>query len=65
MRAARELASSDVSKQQASARKAAATRKRMLDRLAADRLPFIGFHLPWPGHGIVERQGSAYRFVPL
>ena len=45
--------------------RAAATRGRMLDRLATDRLPLIGFHLPWPGHGMVERSGTAYRFVPV
>jgi glyoxylase-like metal-dependent hydrolase (beta-lactamase superfamily II) len=44
---------------------AAATRRRLLDQLATDRLPLIGFHLPWPGHGIVERDGTAYRFVPV
>jgi glyoxylase-like metal-dependent hydrolase (beta-lactamase superfamily II) len=41
----------------------AATRSRLLDRLAIDRIPLIGFHLPWPGHGMVERTGTAYRFV--
>jgi glyoxylase-like metal-dependent hydrolase (beta-lactamase superfamily II) len=40
------------------------TRRRMLDRLATDRIPLIGFHLAWPGQGIVERNGSAYRFIP-
>jgi glyoxylase-like metal-dependent hydrolase (beta-lactamase superfamily II) len=45
--------------------RAAATRGRMLDQLVADRLPLIGFHLPWPGHGMVERDGTAYRFVPV
>lgn len=40
------------------------TRQRVLDQLAADRMPFVGFHLPWPGHGRVERRGAAYRFVP-
>jgi glyoxylase-like metal-dependent hydrolase (beta-lactamase superfamily II) len=44
---------------------AVTTRKRMLDRLVLDRLPFIGFHLPFPGHGIVEKSGSAYRFLPV
>jgi hypothetical protein len=24
----------------------------------------IGFHLPYPGVGTVERKNSAYRFVP-
>jgi glyoxylase-like metal-dependent hydrolase (beta-lactamase superfamily II) len=42
-----------------------ATRKRMLDRLATDRIPLIGFHIAWPGHGMVERNGPAYRFVPI
>jgi len=44
---------------------AVTTRKRMLDRLVLDRLPLIGFHLPFPGHGIVEKSGSAYRFLPV
>lgn len=44
---------------------AAATRRRVLDQLAAERLPLIGVHLPWPGHGMVERKDSAYRFVPV
>lgn len=40
------------------------TRQRMLDQLASDRIPIVGFHLAWPGHGRVERSGAAYRFVP-
>ncbi len=40
------------------------TRKRLLDQLATDRLPLVAFHLPWPGHGVVERSGTAYRFIP-
>lgn len=42
---------------------AAATRARLLDRLATDRAKLIGFHLPYPGVGIVERKDLAYRFV--
>ncbi|MFN3347947.1 MBL fold metallo-hydrolase [Pseudorhodoplanes sp.] len=42
-----------------------ATRRRLLDQLASDRTPLIGFHLAWPGYGAVERSGTAYRFVPL
>jgi glyoxylase-like metal-dependent hydrolase (beta-lactamase superfamily II) len=45
--------------------RAAATRRRLLDQLATDRLPLVGYHLPWPGHGMVERDGTAYRFVPV
>lgn len=42
---------------------AAATRKMLLDRLATDRSKLIGFHLPYPGVGTVERKDGAYRFV--
>jgi glyoxylase-like metal-dependent hydrolase (beta-lactamase superfamily II) len=44
---------------------AAATRARLLDRLATDRTKLIGFHLPWPGVGYVERKDRAYRFVAV
>lgn len=44
--------------------RAAATRRRLLDRLAADKMTLIGFHLPYPGVGTVERKDGAYRFVP-
>jgi len=42
---------------------AIATRRRVLDMLAAEKIPLLGYHLPWPGLGRVERSGSAYRFV--
>lgn len=42
---------------------AAATRRKLLDRLATDRSKLIGFHLPYPGIGFVERKDGAYRFV--
>jgi glyoxylase-like metal-dependent hydrolase (beta-lactamase superfamily II) len=43
---------------------AIATRQKLLDRLATDRSKLIGFHLPYPGIGLVERKDGAYRFVP-
>jgi glyoxylase-like metal-dependent hydrolase (beta-lactamase superfamily II) len=43
---------------------AAAMRRGLLDKLATDRQHIIGFHLPFPGVGRVERSGTAYRFVP-
>lgn len=43
--------------------KGIATRKRLLDQLATDKLPFIGYHLPEPGLGRAERKGDAYRFA--
>ena len=41
------------------------TRKKLLDRLANERSKLIGFHLPYPGHGMVERKDGAYRFVAV
>ena len=43
--------------------RAVATRLALLDRLAADQTRLIGFHLPYPGVGRVERKDGAYRFV--
>lgn len=43
--------------------KGIASRKRLLDQLATDRLPLVGYHLPWPGLGRVERAAGAFRFV--
>jgi glyoxylase-like metal-dependent hydrolase (beta-lactamase superfamily II) len=45
--------------------RAVLTRKALLDQLAADKTPLVGFHLAWPGLGAVERSGTAYRFIPL
>jgi len=43
---------------------AVATRRALLDRLASDKSRAIGYHLPFPGVGHVERHGLAYRYVP-
>ncbi len=45
--------------------KAAETRRRVFDMIASDRLPFIGYHMPFPAVGFVEKQGEGYRFVPV
>jgi glyoxylase-like metal-dependent hydrolase (beta-lactamase superfamily II) len=42
---------------------AVATRWRLLERLATDRVPVIAYHFPAPGLGRIERAGSAYRVV--
>jgi glyoxylase-like metal-dependent hydrolase (beta-lactamase superfamily II) len=42
-----------------------ATRKKLLDRLAADQTSFIGYHLPVPGLGRAARKAGAYRFEAL
>jgi len=47
------------------AEQGAKTRAALLDQLATDRTMMIGYHLPYPGLGFVERDGTGYRFVPL
>jgi len=45
--------------------KAVASRKRMLDMLASERLMFASFHFPFPGIGWIEKAaGGGYRWVP-
>lgn len=45
--------------------KAAATRKQVFDMLSADKVPFVGYHMPFPGMGFVETRGEGgYRYVP-
>jgi glyoxylase-like metal-dependent hydrolase (beta-lactamase superfamily II) len=44
--------------------KAAATRKRVLDMVASEKIFVAGFHMPFPGLGFVEKAGNAYRWVP-
>jgi len=45
--------------------KAAATRKRILEMTVAEELFVIGYHMPFPGIGFVERAQGGYRWVPL
>ena len=44
---------------------AAKTRKRVFDMIAADRLAFLGYHMPFPAVGFVEKAGEGFRFVPV
>lgn len=44
---------------------AAETRRKILGMLSADRVPFIGYHMPFPAVGYVEDRGDgAFRYVP-
>lgn len=45
------------------AARGAATRLTLLDRMATDQMRMVGFHMPHPGLGRVERDGTGYRFV--
>ena len=39
------------------------TRKRILDMLATDKVPFSGYHMPFPSIGYVERAGDGFRWI--
>lgn len=43
---------------------AAAMRRKVLDMLAADKVAFVGYHMPWPGVGYVDKKDSGYSYVP-
>jgi glyoxylase-like metal-dependent hydrolase (beta-lactamase superfamily II) len=44
---------------------AAQTRKTIFDMASTDRIPLIGYHMPFPGLGYVEKRGEGgYHFVP-
>jgi glyoxylase-like metal-dependent hydrolase (beta-lactamase superfamily II) len=43
---------------------AAAVRKQVFGMIAADKIPFIGYHMPFPGLGFVEPKDDGFRFVP-
>lgn len=44
--------------------KAVATRKRILDMLATDRVFVASFHMPFPGIGWIDKTSAGYRWVP-
>lgn len=43
---------------------AAATRRKLFGQLAADKMPFIGYHMPFPALGYVAAEGDGFRYVP-
>ncbi|MDY6962859.1 MAG: MBL fold metallo-hydrolase [Pseudomonadota bacterium] len=43
---------------------AAATRKKVFDMIATDRVAFLGYHMPFPSVGYAEKLDTGYRFVP-
>ena len=44
---------------------ASASRRRILSMLAAEKVPMIGYHMPFPAAGYVETRGDGFRFVPV
>jgi glyoxylase-like metal-dependent hydrolase (beta-lactamase superfamily II) len=43
---------------------AAESRRRVLGMIAADRIPAVGYHMPFPALGFVEAAGDGFRWVP-
>lgn len=41
---------------------AVTSRKRILDMVASDRIPVLGYHFPWPGLGNIRKVGQGYDF---
>ena len=44
-------------------KKAAESRKEIFGMIAADKIPFTGYHMPFPNVGYVEPMGSGFRYV--
>ncbi|MCW5701753.1 MAG: MBL fold metallo-hydrolase [Bradyrhizobium sp.] len=45
-------------------KQSAATRVRLLDMLAANRIPVMAYHFAWPGYGHVAKAGDGFRYYP-
>ncbi len=43
---------------------AAASRRKILGMAAADKLPVIGYHMPFPAVGYVDTRGDGFHYVP-
>ena len=43
---------------------AAASRKKLLDMAAADKIQIAAYHLPFPSTGYISKQGNGYDFHP-
>ena len=44
---------------------AAATRRKVFGMLAADKVPFLGYHMPFPGVGFVTPRDNGFQYVPV
>ncbi len=44
-------------------KQSAGSRVRILDMLAANKIPLVAYHFPWPGHGHVVKQGDGFRYI--
>ncbi len=44
---------------------AVATRRKLIDRVIADKMMVCGAHFPFPGSGTFTKDGNAYAFAPV
>lgn len=44
---------------------AAATRRRLLNMIAAEKMPFVGYHMPFPAFGYVEAHDGGFMYEPM
>jgi glyoxylase-like metal-dependent hydrolase (beta-lactamase superfamily II) len=47
------------------AAKAEETRRRVYDKVSADRIPVQGYHFPFPAVAYIEKSGTGYRETPV
>ncbi|WP_430538467.1 hypothetical protein [Hoeflea alexandrii] len=59
-----EIFGTDKTEEEADKAKAAAPRKAVFAMIAADRLLFVGNHMPFPSAGFIETAAEGYRFIP-
>ncbi len=43
-------------------KQAIASRLKLFDMLASEKIPLLTYHFPWPGVGYLAKQGDAYRY---
>jgi hypothetical protein len=41
-----------------------ATRKRIFDMVSADKIAVVGYHMPFPSVGFIDKTGAGYRWAP-
>jgi glyoxylase-like metal-dependent hydrolase (beta-lactamase superfamily II) len=45
-------------------KQAAESRVKMLDMLAANKIPVLAYHYPWPGIGHIAKTGEGFHYIP-
>lgn len=45
-------------------KQAVASRLKVFDMLAAQRIPLLAYHFPWPGVGSLGKRGEGYHYYP-